>query len=427
MGDIEDGITAEFVEFSDDGRWLVTGNGLGEAFLLNAATGAIERRFSYITEQDIAGRTEFDISGGKTKGMEVECGAFTPDGRFLVLGGNLNGVKVFDLRDGSLVRHIKVEEEVDGLGISADGRFFAHAAPKSARVLRLADWTPIARVRHGDKEGVTNSIDFTRDGILMVSAGNYGHVILTRTADWRGIGDGIAPRISSIKSVRFSPDARLIAAGYGGSAKSIAIFRTKDMSLVKHFPLFYIEAVAWTADGRFLIAGGRDNQGRLRVYRAADWKLVADPQVQADNSNIEYIDVHGDLIAIAGEDAHVRLFRIDSTARAGNRAFQELVFIDHENLRYIEDSETTAFQVNEIKRNIDQAKQYGVDAYLLFANKTMEGMLTYDFDVPGIGNIGAKAFPPDSRHRREADAKTRKGREIELDLMEDGTIVKKKF
>lgn len=78
---------------------------------------------------------------------------------------------------------------------------------------------------------------------------------------------------------------------------------------------------------------------------------------------------------------------IGSIARAGDRAFQELVFIDHENLRYIEGPETTAFQVNEIKRNVDQAKKYGIDAYLLFAKETMEEMLTYDFDVPGIGNI----------------------------------------
>ena len=312
LGDIEDGITAEFVEFSADGRWLVTGNGLGEAFLLNAATGAVERRFSYITEQDIAGRAEFDISGGKTKGMEVECGAFTPDGRFLVLGGNLNGVKVFDLRDGSLIRHIKVEEEVDGLGVSRDGRFFAHAGPRSAQVRRLPDWNLVASVRHGDKRGVTNSVDFTPDASLMVSAGNYGHVILTRTANWRQVGDGLIPKTSSIKSVRFSPDTDLVAAGYGG-AGCAAVYRTKDMSLLKHLPLFYIEAVAWTSDGRFLMAGGRDEQGRMRVFRTSDWQLVGAPEVQADRSNIEYIDVHGELVAVVGEDAHVRLYRVASS------------------------------------------------------------------------------------------------------------------
>jgi WD40 repeat protein len=315
VGDVEDGITAEFVEFSSDGKWLVTGNGLGDAFLLNAATGAVERRFSYITEQDIADRTEFDISGGKTKGMEVECGAFTPDGRFLVLGGNLNGVKVFDLSNGSLVRHIKVEEEVDGLRISHDGRFFAHAAPRSAQVRRLPGWNLVATVRHGDKRGVTNSVDFTPDAGLMVSAGNYGHVILTDTADWRQIGDGLIPKTSSIKSVRFSPDTDLIAAGYGG-ADCAAVYRARDMSLLKHLPLFYIEAVAWTSDGRFLMAGGRDEQGRMRVFRTSDWQLVGAPEVQADRSNIEYIDVHGGLVAVAGEDAHVRLYRVASRENA---------------------------------------------------------------------------------------------------------------
>ncbi|UCC99355.1 MAG: WD40 repeat domain-containing protein [Phycisphaerales bacterium] len=309
VGDVEDGITAEFVEFSADGKLLITGNGLGEAFVLNASNGAVEQRFSYITEQDLAGRTEFDISGGKTKGMEVECGAFTPDGRFVVLGGNLNGVKVFDLRNGSLVRHIKVAEEVDGLGISPDGRFFAHAAPMSAQVYHLPHWNPVASVRHGDKEGVTNSIDFTPDAGLMVSAGNYGHVILTRTPDWRQVGDGLIPKTSSIKSVRFSPDTRLVAAGYGG-ADCAAVYRTKDMSLLKHLPLFYIEAVAWTSDGRFLMAGGRDEQGCIRVFRMSDWQLAGAPKVQADRSNIEYIDVHGERVAVAGEDAHVRLYRV---------------------------------------------------------------------------------------------------------------------
>ncbi len=32
IGDVEDGITVEFVEFSADGKLLVTGNGLGKSF-----------------------------------------------------------------------------------------------------------------------------------------------------------------------------------------------------------------------------------------------------------------------------------------------------------------------------------------------------------------------------------------------------------
>ncbi len=79
--------------------------------------------------------------------------------------------------------------------------------------------------------------------------------------------------------------------------------------------------------------------------------------------------------------------------------FKERIFIDHENLRYVEDEELTQFQVNEIKRNIDEAVDRKIDSYLLFAKETMEAMLTYDFEVEGIGNIGKQAFPSGSEHR----------------------------
>jgi WD40 repeat protein len=314
-GDVEDGITVEFVEFSADGRQLVTGNGQGEAFVLNAADGTIKHTFTYITEEEVSRLNKervSNISGGVTKSLEVECGAFTPDGRFVVLGGNLNGIKIFDLTDGSLLRHVEVEEEVDGLSISPDGRFFAYASFRSAKVMRLDDWDMFQNVEYGrDSRGsVVNSIHFTADGNFMVLAGNAGDVMLVETSNWNKVGDGLIPDATSVKSVRFSPDERLIAAGNGGG--ELTVWNTLDMSLAFQFSsLVYIEAVAWSSDGRYLLAGGRDDgEGRLQVFRSRDWQMVGNPSVMADGASIEYIDVHGNLVAIAGEDAHVRLYRI---------------------------------------------------------------------------------------------------------------------
>ena len=315
IGDVEDGITVEFVEFSSDGKLLVTGNGQGEAYVLNVTDGTIKHTFTYITEEEVNRLDKemvSDISGGFTKSLEVECGAFTPDGRFLVLGGNLNGIKIFDLTDGSLFRHIEVKEEVDGLSISADGRFFAYASFRSAKVLGMNNWEMLHSVEYGkDSRGsVVNSLNFTVDGDFMVIAGNAGNVKLVNTRDWKAVGDGIIPDATSIKSVRFSPDERLIAAGNGGG--EVTAWRTWDMSLVFQFSsLVYIEAVAWSSDGRYLFAGGRDDgEGRILVFRTSDWQMVGNPSVLADGASIEYIDVHGNLVAIAGEDAHVRLYQI---------------------------------------------------------------------------------------------------------------------
>jgi WD40 repeat protein len=321
IGDVEDGITTEFVEFSADGKLLVTGNGLGKAFVLDASDGTIKHTFTYITEEEVnrfPDEQVSGISGGRIKSLEVECGAFTPDGRFVVLGGNLNGIKVFDLTDGSLAKHIEyneVEEEVDGLSISPDGRFFAYASFRSAKVLGINNWEMLQSVEYGreSRGSVVNSINFTSDGNFMAVAGNSGNVMLVKTQGWETVGDGLIPDATSIKSVRFSPDERLVAAGNGGG--EVTVWRTWDMSLVNQFSsMVYIEAVAWSSDGHYLMAGGRDDgEGRLLVFRTSDWQMVGNPQVQADGASIEYIDVHGDLVAVAGEDAHIRVFRIKTS------------------------------------------------------------------------------------------------------------------
>ena len=108
----------------------------------------------------------------------------------------------------------------------------------------------------------------------------------------------------------------------------------------------------------------------------------------------------------------VALLCIAVEIQAQNGPFQELIFIDHENLRYVENPQITQFQIGQIKRNIDQAKKYGVDSYLLFAKETMEAILTYDFEVPGIGNIGEQAFPTGSKHRRDAERLCQALREV---------------
>lgn len=82
------------------------------------------------------------------------------------------------------------------------------------------------------------------------------------------------------------------------------------------------------------------------------------------------------------------------------KVFTELYFVDHQNLRYVTDENTLRCHVNVIKQNMDRAALYGVHAYLFFAKETFEAMLSYNFEIEGMGNIGEKAFPIDGEHRR---------------------------
>ncbi len=301
MANKEDGITVECVEFSPDGKLIATGNGQGQVRVYNTADGSPVRTLVYTTDP------HRDFSTG-FKGMEVECVAFSADGRLLAAGGNEQGIKVFRLEDGEVVQTFEADgAEVDGMAMSPDGKYFAHASHRSVTVRRISDWRQVHRPVH--KEGsAINSIDFTSDMRYMISAGQYERVILTRISDWSEIRTYMTEPRSSIKSVRFSPDGRLIAAGFGG-AKQVVVFHFDDASVAKQIPMpCYIEAVAWTTDGRYLLAGGRD-EGLLHVFSSADWaELTAVPA--QDNASVEYIDTFGDLVVVGGEDGHIRLFRV---------------------------------------------------------------------------------------------------------------------
>jgi WD40 repeat protein len=195
------------------------------------------------------------------------------------------------------------------MGISPDGQWFAHATKYSATVRSANQWAPVCRIPHGDK-GAVNSVDFSRDGRTMASAGGYGHVVMTRTSDWTEINDGLVENTSSIKSVRLSPDGQYAAAGYSGPGR-VAVFDCATMRLVADIPLCYIEAVAWTSDNRYLLAGGRDGKGNMMLWRAGTWEPAGTLTAQLDGSNIEYIDCWQDRVAVAGEDARVRVWRME--------------------------------------------------------------------------------------------------------------------
>ena len=80
-----------------------------------------------------------------------------------------------------------------------------------------------------------------------------------------------------------------------------------------------------------------------------------------------------------------------------------VTLVDHHNLRDVESRiEESWQQVDAIKRGIDQAAALGVGSYALFAGQTFEGMLPYDFELPGVGNLG-QALPVSDKARRNAE------------------------
>ncbi len=78
-----------------------------------------------------------------------------------------------------------------------------------------------------------------------------------------------------------------------------------------------------------------------------------------------------------------------------------LTMIDHHNFRpiYRMTDEELRSQVDEIKINLDHAKELGFDSYLLFS-RGFEFLVTYDFKTPTLGDMTRKVFTEESDHRK---------------------------
>lgn len=86
---------------------------------------------------------------------------------------------------------------------------------------------------------------------------------------------------------------------------------------------------------------------------------------------------------------------------AAAKPIRNLAFIDHYNLRYTyqSDDEMLRSQTDEIKKNLDKAKEYGVGTYVLFS-RSFEYMINYDFKLEGLGDLSGVVWPQGCEHRQ---------------------------
>ncbi len=260
-----------------EGSFLVGEGGHTEAALWEVATGKLRRKFRTPLIGGCSGAFtpdgktlvmggggfpasvfRLDVATGREVGpipahrRLVSSLSFSPDGKLLASGSRDGTVRLWEAATGKPLRCLRHEQDsIEGVAFTPDGRAVASGGVAE---VRLQDARTGKELRRYESPGVIWSLAFSPDGKALAGGGYDGTHVLWDTAtgkELRRFSGAGAPW-----HVGFSPDGKLLAAGGApwevSTGERLARFRGLDGGFVGFSP-----------DGRTLFTSGREKSLHL--------------------------------------------------------------------------------------------------------------------------------------------------------------------
>lgn len=245
---------------------------------------------------------------------DVQCVAFSSDGRFLASGSSDETIRLWDLRSWSELARLQGHRG-PVLDVS-----FSQAAENKRPLLASAGEDQTARLwdlrESTNLDTVLDNCDIVRDlafsprGTILASASEDHHVRLWKIR--RGHADSLADIQGSwavTLSVAFSPVDSIVA--YGAKDDNVRLWNVRTGRFVT-LPGQRGDAlsVAFSANGAYLAAGSSD--GHVRIWNVHTRKLLEDLRAHTDKVRAVVFHPSDTLLATAGSDKRVHLWRLET-------------------------------------------------------------------------------------------------------------------
>lgn len=243
--------------FTPDGAQLAVAGGAPQQpaviAVLNTATGNLIHRFNELRDS-------------------VFAVAFSPDGKWLTAAGADRLAYVWDMQSGKLAATLKEHGDwIFGVAFSSDGKWLAtSSADRIVRICRIGDWKVVHKLEHPE----------------------------------------------TTYRLAFQPHDHRLAVAVGGlSARGIWVWNAENGQHVRTIGSMTepVLDVAWSADGKHLVAAVADNT--VRLYDANGNQRAV---LQGHNDWVNAVTFHpdGQRFASAGNDGTVRLWHVNGQALA---------------------------------------------------------------------------------------------------------------
>jgi len=276
------------VAFSSDGRWALTGSADNTARLWDIASGREIRRFesnwvnsaafspdghSVITgSHDGIARLWAVTTGREIRRFaghegEVTSTAFSPDGRLLLTGGRDGTARLWDVASGNEVRRMAGNSTtVESVAFAPNASTVLVAwGDGTASLLDPATARELHRLKGYSIDG--SNVAYAPDSRSVLTGSWNGAAHLWNVASGSEIRVFRDPSVDAVRAVAFAPDGHSVFA-------ATVQYDAASGQVIRRFREFSnIEAVTYSPDSRFVLAGSNDDTAIL-------WDLASGREVR---------------------------------------------------------------------------------------------------------------------------------------------------